>query len=75
LPRPRSITAWRCRQTFEISSTPSRVHQRPAFSLVQQGLVVADLGNRQFVPQVAGRMLKDALHLAAVHDGIEVGVD
>ena len=44
LPRPRSITAWRWRQTLDISShAVRRAHQRAAFAFLRQGVVVARL--------------------------------
>jgi hypothetical protein len=37
--------------------------------------VVTDVGNREFVPQVAGPMLEDELHLAAMEVVVEVRGD
>jgi len=39
-------------------------HQRTALAFLRQGVVVAHLGHGQFVPQVAGPVLEDQLHLA-----------
>ena len=50
-------------------------HQRAAFTLMLQGVVVADLRHRQFMPEVARTMLEDELHLATEQIVVEIAGD
>ena len=49
-----------------------RVHQGAAFALVRQCPVVAWLGYRQFVTDIARAALEEDVHLAAVQRLVEV---
>ena len=48
-------------------------HQRAALAFVRQRVVVADVRHREFMPQIAGPVLKDQLHLATKQVVVEIG--
>jgi hypothetical protein len=51
-----------------------RAHQRPALAFLRQGVVVAHLGHRQRVPQVARAVLEDQFKFAPEQLVRKVGV-
>jgi hypothetical protein len=52
-----------------------RAHQRAAFALLRQGVVVAELGHSEFVAEVARAVGEDARHLAPEQFGVEIRAD